>query len=108
MPPKAKKTKGVNDSCFNFTDSLFIHSMLLMTIRSEASRKVSLAIHSSQRIENTNIKVGLLMMNTPKTLSPHIKARTTLNICRAMKKRSLETGCSVGLVATLGQTSDIS
>ena len=69
---------------------------------SEASRKVTLVIRSSQRVENMNIKVGLLMMNAPKTLSPHIKASTTLNICRVMKKCSLET--SVGSVATLEQT----
>ena len=79
--------------------SLFIHPTLLTIMISEASRKVSLVICSSQRVENANIKVYLLMMNTPKTLSPHISA---------MKKCSLEISFSVGSVATLGQTSDIS
>ena len=54
-----------------FMDLLFIHPTLLTIVRSEASRKASLVIRSSQRVENMNINVGLLMMNSyPKNPEP--------------------------------------
>ena len=36
-------------------------------------------------IKNTNIKISLLMTNTPESLSSHIQTSTTFSICRAMK-----------------------
>ena len=43
------------------------------------------------------------MMNNPKTLSPHLKASTTLYII--LQNDEMETGCSLGSVVTLGQAS---
>ena len=43
-------------------------------------------VRSSQGIKHTHIKIGLLIVDSPKALSSHIKASTTFSICRTMKE----------------------